>query len=80
MRFTFKKQNPKPNDMRIRKRFLWWPKTIGGVIRWLETAIWVERYWYIPYVNEQGGSYEWTESHWYGEGIDDNRLKESEPK
>lgn len=27
---------------RTKKRFLWWPKTINGITKWLITAEWVE--------------------------------------
>ena len=35
---------PKSNDVRIRERFLWFPKKIYQDVRWLERARWEERY------------------------------------
>ena len=31
-------------DERIKSGFLWFPRTCGNELRWLETAQWVERY------------------------------------
>ena len=36
--------SPRPNETRVRTRFLWMPKTIDGQTRWLELAAWQERY------------------------------------
>lgn len=40
----FIKPSPNPGDVRIRKKFLWFPKVIGNVGRWLEIAEWKESY------------------------------------
>lgn len=31
---------PKDGEERVISAFLWWPRTIGGETRWLETASW----------------------------------------
>jgi hypothetical protein len=30
----------------IKSGFLWWPKNIGGKVKWLRRAAWVEEYMY----------------------------------
>ena len=42
MRFV--KENPEHGTERIMIRFLWWPKTINGETRWLETTSWREEW------------------------------------
>lgn len=41
--------NPQYGDTRVRECFLLFPKSIGGEVRWLETAIVKEKY-YAGYV------------------------------
>jgi hypothetical protein len=43
MRWT-SNPNPKEGDLRVRKGFLIFPKCIAGETRWLEYAIWRERF------------------------------------
>jgi hypothetical protein len=40
------KEKPRFNngDRRLRTAFLFFPKTINGETRWLETASWIEKY------------------------------------
>lgn len=42
MRFH-RKDSPKVGDVRIRERFLWFPKRIGNEVRWLEKAKYSEQ-------------------------------------
>lgn len=49
MRFYHKAPySPKAGDVRLKRRFLWFPKRIGFETRWLEVAYWEERYWNFP--------------------------------
>lgn len=40
----WKLDRPKDRDIRIKRRFLWFPKIIHREIRWLEVASWSEVY------------------------------------
>lgn len=40
--------NPQHGDTRVRKGFLWFPRTIGRETRWLEKAVWEEHFWTTP--------------------------------
>lgn len=35
---------PKVGDTRVVTKFLWWPKTIDAVTRWMETASYKQEY------------------------------------
>ena len=35
---------PNNGDVKTKVRFLWWPKKIGRVTKWLEFAEWEKRY------------------------------------
>ena len=37
-------KNPYPNSVRLRIKFLFWPKDIDGEVRWLEKAGWNEEF------------------------------------
>lgn len=57
-----KKKHPEPNDIRVRKRFLLFPKTIGYETRWFEYASWEERY--TMYFTIRGIRNEWSAERW----------------
>lgn len=40
----FHHPNPQEGERRVRRAFLWWPRTIGNETRWLERAAWVEEW------------------------------------
>ena len=50
---------PTINDERFRQGFLFFPKTAGNEKRWLEHAVWIEKY--LP--NRSGG-YTWFAHRW----------------
>lgn len=37
-------EKPQAGTEEIIKAFLWWPKTIDGLTRWLEVAVWRRHY------------------------------------
>lgn len=36
--------DPRQCDVRVLRRFLWWPKTINGERRWLCRASWLQQF------------------------------------
>ena len=47
MRYKIKnKINPVSGDVRIKTKFLIFPKKCGNEVRWLESATWKETYFY----------------------------------
>lgn len=56
---------PSRNDMRIRRGFLWFPKRIGYELRWLENAIWRQRYVEISQ-SDAKDSFRWIDYEWIG--------------
>lgn len=50
--------HPKIGATRIRTRFLWFPRWIGGEIRWLETATYQQTWVETPY------RYYWEDIRW----------------
>lgn len=58
---------PTPNQLRIRRAFLWSPKTIMKERRWLERASWTEKYYYADFGKGRGMG-GWMAIHW-GEEI-----------
>ncbi len=38
-------KRPGKRDIRIKRRFLWWPKEINGQMRWLERASFSQEYY-----------------------------------
>lgn len=62
---------PKPvpalGETRVRTRFLWWPKELGGEWRWLERASWVQLRVQVTSLTPGGGSNKiavWADRHW----------------
>lgn len=59
VRFVMKFKRPELGKSRVRRRFLLFPKRIGGETRWLELATWKEEVAYR--VDRQSRVYEgWT--------------------
>jgi hypothetical protein len=38
------KHTPQPGEIRTITRFLWWPMSIGNILRWMETATYTACY------------------------------------
>lgn len=52
---------PLLNDTRVRRRFLFFPRTLEGTTRWLERAVWLERYESIDFYSI---AYGWNAERW----------------
>lgn len=62
-----KKQPPKLGDRRTKRRFLFFPKTILDITRWLEWAEWQEELIHKTMYNSFGNKYFkliWIENFW----------------
>lgn len=57
----FKTKCPKPNEQRLKQRFLFFPKCINNEYRWLEKATWAQ-----VYVKGYGSGY-WADWKWWKE-------------
>jgi hypothetical protein len=55
--------DPKPGDERIVSGFLWLPKTIGGVTRWLERAEWRQEFRFPNFFSLRA---DWLDATWSG--------------
>ena len=56
----------KTGDTRVVRRFLWFPKSIGRELRWLEWVSFEEKYqWW-------GDCGEWRATHWEEENVSAN--------
>lgn len=54
--------NPQRGDRRTRRAFLIFPKTIGSVTKWLETAEWEEEW--FRFGRQSGESPDWDPIRW----------------
>jgi hypothetical protein len=43
----------KRGDVRIRNKFLWFPVSINGEVRWLERATWEEEFVFTIWIKER---------------------------
>jgi hypothetical protein len=50
-------------ETRTRRAFLLLPRTIGGELRWLERAVWIE-----VYSPNWGSMQDWKPVRWWGRG------------
>jgi len=57
-----KQEEPRDETKRFVARFLLWPKTIAGVTRWLERAVWLEQYLFADH--------KWYPRQWHGRNED----------
>lgn len=70
-----RKERPREGDMRIRKKFLLFPKTMYNPItrkdemRWLETTSWVQTY-VFAYLSYSLGP-KWHDGYWYEENANE---------
>lgn len=62
---TETEQNEKGQYYRIKRKFLWFPKSIDGKCKWLTTATWEEELEELtPITNESAQSWEWVAKEW----------------
>lgn len=62
MHLIFSLPDVKQNTVRVRERFLLFPKSIDGRLRWLEKAKWKERY--TAYSSDETMVMSWESIEW----------------